>query len=437
MDDSGHRPMSWTATDSGLSSGRTEAVVGPTAPQVSRSNLGSAQDSLSRILQRSLEHNAARNEVQTNPSMSREERSDNRMSWISDTSSVSNTVTTNTEPGWDFASSTHMYSSEPQFPMPDPYYPPPSDMPPHGSFPRYSQPFDSPFQHDPYLPASSNEPVAPEMPSPSPFPPGTSTASTTTNGQWWPTHWNFTDSRHTPRPPTPSFVSAPHDHWHNEESLNNFENPEPTPGIRSQSRLSTASDWDFFVAPARAMPQSSPTSQWPPYEVSSSSPETNDFPPASRLNPRIGTDLYAEPPFHTSSRSEHPAPPVSMGQYLADRYSRRSLNASTVPSLPPASSRVTVSVDSSSSSRNGRLQDGPASRQRRPSPPPPNTRPSTLQSLLDRHSRRLDSIRAGIPGLGMGHSRSVSDSSGMNVTQQRPPSPPEIPERPYRSPVER
>ncbi|KAG8825216.1 hypothetical protein FRC19_011892 [Serendipita sp. 401] len=417
MEDSGHRPMSWMASDGSLSSGR----IATSTPQGTRSN---AHDSLSRILARSLEHNTGRSEMHMNSSMIREDRTDSRMSWVSDGSTATNTVTTNTEPGWNFGSSTHTYSTEPSVPVLDPYFPPPPAMSPHEHFARSQQAFDSLLQHDPYLPASPDESIPPEMPNPSPYPPGTSTASTATNSQWWPTPWNFANSRHTPRPPTPNLMPTPHGHW-SEDPMDNYGNPDPTGGLRPQSRLSTASDWDFFVSPARAMPQPSPTSQWPPFEVSSSSPDTMNFPTANRPSPRLGTDIYTTgPSYYAPARSD----------YSVDRYPGASVPASSnsYPSTHLEPSRVTVSVDSL---RNGRAQEG-STRPRPLSPPPPSSRPSTLQSLLDRHARRIDSIRAGIPVLGLGHSRSISDSSGVHTTHS-PPSPPETGSRSHRSPVER
>lgn len=229
-------------------------------PESGHPSTGGVSSSISRILARSLNPSDGWNGHQSASIPAEDTTRNNRMSWISEVPSDFDTVTTNTEPGWDFASSGHNPGSNPNLgpsmPVPDAARDPPTSQnmypsrethsvhPTNSTRPSiqlgltafhhnvnrlpspvtdYSQtitPISFPTttarqNYSPITIPDFDEPMDALTRWPSPIQPSAALPSETTvrdgsnDSPWWPASWNYQEPR-VPPPPTQSPPAPPH-----------------------------------------------------------------------------------------------------------------------------------------------------------------------------------------------------------------------------------
>lgn len=411
-----------------------------------QSSLGTARDSLSRILSHSL----------LDFEDSFEPMADyrtNRMSWFPDDAAANNTITTNTEPGWNLTAPLQEYAPDVSSTRPRSSRSLRLDT--DGANQSYSsslltselpQPMER--MTNPGANLANNQAQESRLfysqsdsdssiPSPMEWalhevrsqPAQANTNTDTSAGSWWPTQWSYSASRN-PTLSAPMPPAVTHRGLQEVPEVSTYHRTAPSAGESldqtrlSRPRHSSNGEWDPFAGSVdNDYHESLPSpNYWSLSQVhSTSQPATTPsvVPPSPWEFPE--PQIYHDPaPAATStlSRSSRFGQGSSAPHHPTEYSTSESWDQNPtsrpqywdLPALPPVPPpRPTLS---NVQARSVRFQeDAP---RRLHSPPPPQTssgsRLSGIQSLLDRYTRRTSGVGEGSRA-GLSHSRSASEGS--------------------------
>ena len=418
-----------------------EPQVEPTdTPRASnaQSGLGTARDSLSRILSRSLLD-------YEDPFEPVHDYRPSRMSWIPDDATASHTIHTNTEPGWNLTAPAQeyppavssTYSQQPRGLSLDidaashlyrPNFPPneapqpvermtnPSGQPPINQA-QESRLFYSQSDSEESLPSPMDWALHEARTQPAQASTGSSA------GSWWPTQWNYSASRHPTGGPPPMRPTVTHRVSYEASQVSSSHRAAASTGELldltppHRSRHSVGTDWDsapvendyreslttpqfWSLSPIQAPPQPAtgpsavPSSPW-------DFPEPQNHHEPAHATPSLSRQRFGQgagrPTEYSTGESWDPTPTSRPGYW----------DLPAIPPIPPP--RPTLS---NVHARSVRFQEDAPRRLHSPPPPQPSggSRLLGIQSLLDRYSRRNSGANEGVRA-GLSHSRSASEGS--------------------------
>lgn len=364
MPGTGEVHMTWSR-EPGANQSTSAMSANPPLPSLeppsTQSDAQAVRSSISSILARSLQSNNLWNEVQSEFAPQDDTRS-NRMSWTSTAPPTFDTVTTNTEPGWNFNSSTRNLALEFSMPSNDTTTNSSSSRPFENNYvnnesrsalaapntssrsnihvtpasfettssslaqipsPQTDFSFSSSLftrrNYSPIMISDSDESmgVRTRWPSPGPSQPSIqpTESSSSNNLPWWPQTWGYMEENRVPPPPTHSPPAPPHAAAVQQSNFSMPSHPNALDtsvvGNRSRpdepyrTRRPSSSAWDFVDASPVTPSEYRGYSYYlpSPTDVSSGGNSSRDLPGASYTGRRTDESPTS---FHNGSTQYHP-----------------------------------------------------------------------------------------------------------------------------------